>query len=174
MSPSKSAVPSKAAAKSVPKLADFLCFAIYSANLAYGRAYKPILDPLGLTYTQYIALVALWEEDNQTVSQLGERMFLESNTLTPILKKLESLGYLRRRRDSEDQRQDRDFGRGIGPVVDADRVAADDVTEFVRDHALQLVGIVGGVDQAGVDVDHLALRDEGVDLGILDEHDLDV
>lgn len=103
MSPSKP-VPSKAAPKSPPKLADFLCFAIYSANLAYGRAYKPILDPLGLTYTQYIALVALWEEDNQTVSQLGERMFLESNTLTPILKKLESLGYLRRRRDSDDER----------------------------------------------------------------------
>lgn len=91
-------------AQSAPKLADFLCFAIYSANLAYGRAYKPILDPLGLTYTQYIALVALWEEDNQTVSQLGERMFLESNTLTPILKKLESLGYLRRRRDTDDER----------------------------------------------------------------------
>jgi DNA-binding MarR family transcriptional regulator len=103
MSPSKS-VPPKASTKSVPKLADFLCFAIYSANLAYGRAYKPILDPLGLTYTQYIALVALWEEDDQTVSQLGERMFLESNTLTPILKKLESLGYLRRRRDSDDER----------------------------------------------------------------------
>jgi DNA-binding MarR family transcriptional regulator len=104
MSPPKPAVPSKAAAKSMPKLADFLCFAIYSANLAYGRAYKPILDPLGLTYTQYIALVALWEEDGQTVSQLGERMFLESNTLTPILKKLESLGYLSRRRDSDDER----------------------------------------------------------------------
>ncbi|MGB3446392.1 MAG: MarR family transcriptional regulator [Xanthobacteraceae bacterium] len=104
MSSPKPAVPSKAAAKSMPKLADFLCFAIYSANLAYGRAYKPILDPLGLTYTQYIALVALWEEDGQTVSQLGERMFLESNTLTPILKKLESLGYLRRRRDSDDER----------------------------------------------------------------------
>lgn len=107
MSPSKAApakaAPSKAP-KAVPKLADFLCFAIYSANLAYGRAYKPILDPLGLTYTQYIALVALWEEDDQTVSQLGERMFLESNTLTPILKKLESLGYLRRRRDSDDER----------------------------------------------------------------------
>lgn len=107
MNPSKAApakaAPSKAP-KAVPKLADFLCFAIYSANLAYGRAYKPILDPLGLTYTQYIALVALWEEDDQTVSQLGERMFLESNTLTPILKKLESLGYLRRRRDSDDER----------------------------------------------------------------------
>jgi DNA-binding MarR family transcriptional regulator len=88
-----------------PKLADFLCFAIYSANLAYGRAYKPILDKLGLTYTQYIAIVALWEQDNQTVSSLGEKLFLESNTLTPILKKLEGMGYLRRQRDTTDERQ---------------------------------------------------------------------
>jgi len=88
-----------------PKLADFLCFAIYSANLAFGRAYKPILKKLGLTYTQYITIVALWEEDNQTVSGLGEKLFLESNTLTPILKKLETMGYLTRRRDPEDERQ---------------------------------------------------------------------
>ena len=88
-----------------PKLADFLCFAVYSANLAYGRAYKPILEKLGLTYTQYIAIVALWEEDNQTVGGLGEKLLLESNTLTPILKKLERLGYVRRRRDSADERQ---------------------------------------------------------------------
>ena len=88
-----------------PKLADFLCFAIYSANLAYGRAYKPILEELGLTYTQYIAIVALWEDDNQTVTGLGEKLFLESNTLTPILKKLEALGYLRRQRDPADERQ---------------------------------------------------------------------
>jgi DNA-binding MarR family transcriptional regulator len=91
--------------KSNPRLADFLCFAIYSANLAYGRAYKPILEELGLTYTQYIAIVALWEEDNQTVSGLGEKLFLESNTLTPILKKLEGMGYLRRQRDPADERQ---------------------------------------------------------------------
>ena len=88
-----------------PRLADFLCFAIYSANLAYGRAYKPILEGLGLTYTQYIAIVALWEQDNQTVSGLGEQLFLESNTLTPILKKLEGMGYLRRQRDPTDERQ---------------------------------------------------------------------
>ena len=88
-----------------PRLADFLCFAIYSANLAYGRAYKPILEELGLTYTQYIAIVALWEQDHQTVSGLGEKLFLESNTLTPILKKLEAMGYLTRRRDPEDERQ---------------------------------------------------------------------
>src|SRR5690242_13297831 len=88
-----------------PRLADFLCFAVYSANLAFGRAYKPILDELGLTYPQYIAIVALWEEDDQTVSGLGEKLFLESNTLTPILKKLETMGYLGRRRDPADERQ---------------------------------------------------------------------
>jgi DNA-binding MarR family transcriptional regulator len=88
-----------------PKLQKYLCFAVYSANLAFGRAYKPILDPLGLTYTQYIALVALSDEDDQTVGVLGERLFLESNTLTPILKKLESMGYLRRQRDPADERQ---------------------------------------------------------------------
>ena len=88
-----------------PRLADFLCFAVYSANLAFGRAYRPILDELGLTYTQYIVIVALWEEDDQTVSGLGEKLFLESNTLTPILKKLEAMGYLTRRRDPQDERQ---------------------------------------------------------------------
>jgi DNA-binding MarR family transcriptional regulator len=87
------------------RLADFLCFAIYSANLAYGRAYKQGLEELGLTYPQWIAIVALWEQDDQTVSELGDKMFLESNTLTPILKKLEVMGYLRRQRDPADERQ---------------------------------------------------------------------
>ena len=86
-------------------LADYLCFAIYSANLAYSRAYKRGLEELGLTYPQWIALVSLWEQGDQTVSELGEKMFLESNTLTPILKKLESMGYLRRQRDPADERQ---------------------------------------------------------------------
>lgn len=100
-----------------PRLADFLCFAVYSANLAFGRAYKPILEELGLTYTQYIAIVSLWEEDNQTVRGLGETLFLESNTLTPILKKLEALGYLTRQRDPADERHVRvrltDAGRRL-------------------------------------------------------------
>ena len=87
------------------KLSDFLCFAVYSANLAFGKAYKTILEELGLTYTQYITIIALWEEDNQTVGSLGEKLFLESNTLTPILKKLEAMGYLHRQRDPEDERQ---------------------------------------------------------------------
>ena len=96
--------PEKTAALDL-KLSDFLCFAVYSSNLAFGKAYKPMLERLGLTYTQYITLVALWEEDNQTVGSLGEKLFLESNTLTPILKKLEAMGYLQRQRDPEDERQ---------------------------------------------------------------------
>ncbi|WP_321918051.1 MULTISPECIES: MarR family transcriptional regulator [unclassified Paraburkholderia] len=86
-------------------LADYLCFAVYSTNLTFGKAYKPILDELGLTYPQFIAIIALWEQDNQTVSGLGEKVFLESNTLTPMLKKLEAMGYVERRRDPEDERQ---------------------------------------------------------------------
>jgi DNA-binding MarR family transcriptional regulator len=87
------------------RLSDFLCFAVYSANLAFGRAYKPLLEKLGLTYTQYITVVALWEQSPQTVGSLGEKLFLESNTLTPILKKLEEMGYVRRQRDPADERQ---------------------------------------------------------------------
>ncbi|KPG96006.1 MarR family transcriptional regulator [Pseudomonas sp. RIT-PI-q] len=86
------------------KLSEFLCFAVYSTNLAFGKAYAPLLKQLGLTYTQYITIVALWEEDNQTVSSLGEKLFLESNTLTPILKKLEAMSYLKRQRDPADER----------------------------------------------------------------------
>ncbi|WP_248323580.1 MarR family winged helix-turn-helix transcriptional regulator [Caballeronia sp. Sq4a] len=88
-----------------PSLSNFLCFAVYSANLAFGKAYKPILEELGLTYTQYITIIALWEEDDQTVGRLGEKLFLESNTLTPILKKLEAMGYVQRQRDPADERQ---------------------------------------------------------------------
>lgn len=88
-----------------PKLSKYLCFAVYSANLAFGRAYKPILDAVGLTYTQYITMVALSEQSDQTVGALGEKLFLESNTLTPILKKLEQAGYVSRNRDPADERQ---------------------------------------------------------------------
>jgi DNA-binding MarR family transcriptional regulator len=87
------------------KLAEFLCFAIYSANLTFGKAYKPILDALGLTYTQYITVIALYEQSGQMVSELGDKLFLESNTLTPILKKLEGMGYVTRQRSPADERQ---------------------------------------------------------------------
>ncbi|GAA3845282.1 MarR family transcriptional regulator [[Pseudomonas] carboxydohydrogena] len=105
MTPAKTAAGKASSDRPNPRLEDFMCFAVYSANLAFGRAYKPILEKLGLTYTQYIAIVALWEQDNQTVGGLGEKLFLESNTLTPILKKLEELGYVQRKRDPADERQ---------------------------------------------------------------------
>jgi MarR family transcriptional regulator, organic hydroperoxide resistance regulator len=86
-------------------LDDFLCFAIYSANLAVNRLNKPVLDELGLTYLQYIVLVALYEHDDQTVGGLGDKLFLDSSTLTPLLKRLEAMGHLTRQRDPEDERQ---------------------------------------------------------------------
>jgi MarR family transcriptional regulator, organic hydroperoxide resistance regulator len=87
------------------KLGEFLCFAIYSANLSISRAYKPLLDELGLTYPQLLVLAALYDEDDRTVGSLGEKLFLDSSTLTPVLKRMERAGYLTRQRDPEDERQ---------------------------------------------------------------------
>ena len=89
----------------LPKLDDFLCFAIYSANLAVNRVYKPLLDELGLTYPQYIVLVALYKQDAQTVGGLGDKLFLDSSTLTPLLKRMEAMGHLTRQRNPEDERE---------------------------------------------------------------------
>ena len=82
-----------------------LCFALYSASLTMTKVYKPLLKSLGLTYPQYLALLVLWERDNITVSELGERLYLDSGTLTPLLKRLESVQLLRRERSAEDERQ---------------------------------------------------------------------
>ena len=87
------------------RLEDFLCFAMYSANLAINRLYKPLLDQLGLTYPQYLVLAALYDEDNQTVGNLGDKLFLDSSTLTPLLKRMEKAGYLSRQRNPGDERQ---------------------------------------------------------------------
>jgi MarR family transcriptional regulator, organic hydroperoxide resistance regulator len=86
-------------------LANMVCFAVYSAGHAFTRAYKPLLDALGLTYPQYLVMVVLWEQDGQTVGAIGERLKLDSSTLTPLLKRLEAAGYVRRERDPEDERQ---------------------------------------------------------------------
>ncbi len=86
------------------KLDTFICFAVYTAGHAFNRVYKPLLDELGLTYPQYLAMVCLWEENGQTVGGLGEKLFLESSTLTPLLKRLETAGYIRRERSSKDER----------------------------------------------------------------------
>jgi len=82
-----------------------LCFALYSASLAMTKAYKPLLDPLGLTYPQYLVMLVLWESDGITVSQLGDRLKLDSGTLTPLLKRLESGGLIQRLRDAADERR---------------------------------------------------------------------
>src|SRR3954470_15640374 len=82
-----------------------LCFALYSASLAMTKIYKPLLAPLGLTYPQYLVMLALWEQDGVTVGALGERLALDSGTLTPLLKRLEVQGLVGRRRDPGDERR---------------------------------------------------------------------
>ncbi len=82
-----------------------LCFALYSTSLAMTKLYKPLLDELGLTYPQYLAMLVLWEKDRLTVSELGERLSLDSGTLTPLLKRLEASGFVSRLRDVEDERR---------------------------------------------------------------------
>ncbi|SKA40787.1 DNA-binding transcriptional regulator, MarR family [Enhydrobacter aerosaccus] len=86
-------------------VSDMLCFAIYSAGHAFNRVYKPLLEKLDLTYPQFLVMVALWNEDDRTVGSLGEALLLESSTLTPLLKRLETMGLLTRRRDPADERQ---------------------------------------------------------------------
>ena len=86
-------------------LDDQLCYAIYSAGIAIQRAYKPLLDTLGLTYPQYLVLNVLWREDGQTVGGIAEQLALESSTLTPLLKRLEAGGLVVRTRNPENERQ---------------------------------------------------------------------
>ena len=86
-------------------LNEFLCFALHSTAQAIGRANKPMLEKIGLTYPQYLVMIVLWKEDNRTVSAIGEKLFLESSTLTPLLKRLEGLGHVRRTRSGTDERQ---------------------------------------------------------------------
>lgn len=82
-----------------------LCFALYSASLAMTKLYKPLLEALGLTYPQYLVLLVLWEQDGITVSALGERLHLDSGTLTPLLKRMEQADLLDRKRSTEDERR---------------------------------------------------------------------
>ena len=93
------------------KLDNQLCFAVYSASLAMTKAYKPLLSELGLTYPQYLVLLVLWEQDGLQVSELGERLTLDSGTLTPLLKRMEASGWVTRERDA---RLSRASGEGRG------------------------------------------------------------
>jgi MarR family transcriptional regulator, organic hydroperoxide resistance regulator len=82
-----------------------LCFALYGASLALTRTYKPLLEPLGLTYPQYLVMMVLWEQDHLAVKALGQKLGLDSGTLSPLLKRLEQADYVIRRRDAKDERQ---------------------------------------------------------------------
>jgi DNA-binding MarR family transcriptional regulator len=87
------------------RLNEMLCFTVYSTAHAFNRVYKPLLDALKLTYPQYLVMMALWERDGVTVKWIGEQLHLDSGTLTPLLKRLESAGLIRRARDAADERQ---------------------------------------------------------------------
>jgi DNA-binding MarR family transcriptional regulator len=87
------------------RLDNQICFAVYSAAHAFNRVYKPLLDRLGLTYPQYLVMLVLWERDNIPLKEIGERLFLDSGTLTPLLKRLEAAELLKRTRSTVDERQ---------------------------------------------------------------------
>ena len=86
------------------KLDNQICFPLYAASRLIVQAYRPYLDRLGITYLQYLTLMVLWEKDGSAVSEIGERLMLDSGTLTPVLKRLESDGVIKRRRDRDDDR----------------------------------------------------------------------
>jgi DNA-binding MarR family transcriptional regulator len=86
-------------------LGNQICFAVYSTAHAFNRVYKPLLDRLGLTYPQYLVMLVLWERDDVPLKDIGEKLFLDSGTLTPLLKRLEASGLIKRTRSTEDERQ---------------------------------------------------------------------
>ena len=86
-------------------LGNQICFAVYSTAHAFNRVYKPLLDRLGLTYPQYLVMLVLWERDDVPLKDIGEKLFLDSGTLTPLLKRLEASGLVKRTRSTEDERQ---------------------------------------------------------------------
>ncbi|WP_342315818.1 MarR family transcriptional regulator [Lysobacter sp. FW306-1B-D06B] len=92
-------------AKNLLHLDEQLCFALYSTGLALNKVYRKLLSPLGLTYPQYLVMLVLWERDGLSVSEIGEKLFLDSATLTPLLKRLEASGLVTRTRASRDERQ---------------------------------------------------------------------
>lgn len=97
--------PLSASQHSMLQLDNQLCFALYSASLAMTKVYKPLLDAIGLTYPQYLVMLVLWEHDGLIVSEIGDRLRLDSGTLTPLLKRLETSGLLTRRRATDDERR---------------------------------------------------------------------
>jgi MarR family transcriptional regulator, organic hydroperoxide resistance regulator len=105
MPPTKTSVRSAASPSNGLLLDHQLCFALYAASLAMTRLYQPLLAKLGLTYPQYLVMLVLWQQDAVSVSHLGERLGLDSGTLTPLLKRMQASGLLARQRDTQDERR---------------------------------------------------------------------
>lgn len=118
----------------------FICFSLYAASHAFSRVYKPLLDAIGLTYPQYLVMVVLWEHDDRTVGSIGDALSLDSNTLTPLLKRLQNAGLVDRTRDKADERQV--------------RIRLTDAGRVLRQRALSIPPCIGeatGLDAAGLD-----------------------
>lgn len=124
-----------------------LCFDIYALQQAFGRLYKPLLDPLGLTYPQYLVMVVIWDSAPLNVGQIGHRLGLESSTLTPLIKRLEGAGLVSRKRDHEDERrvQVHLTDAGLALMADASDVPArvEAATELDRDEIKDLRSTLG-------------------------------
>ena len=120
----------KKPADQILHLENQVCFALYSTSLAMTKTYKPMLDAIGLTYPQYLVMLVLWEEDGLTVSEIGERLFLDSGTLTPLLKRMEAIGLLARQRDTEDERRVRVKLTAAGNSL---RAKATDIPSCIQD-----------------------------------------
>lgn len=116
--------------KTMPLLVDQqLCFALYSANLAMNKVYRQLLSQLDITYPQYLVMLVLWQKDDVTVSEIGEQLFLDSATLTPLLKRLESAGLINRQRTRQDERQ---VAVTLTEVGQALRARAEAIPEAVK------------------------------------------
>ena len=120
-----------------------LCFALYSASHAFNRLYRPLLDAIGLTYPQYLVMTVLWHRDGLSVGALGDQLLLESNTLTPMLKRLETLGFISRSRAAADERQVMvtltERGRALEAEAASIPACVQSATGLDRDEAIRLL-----------------------------------
>lgn len=132
-----------------PVLDEQLCFALYSTSLAMMRVYRGLLPKLGLTYPQYLVMMVLWEQDQLTVSDIGERLFLDSATLTPLLKRMEAQGLVQRARARSDERQ----------VI----ISLTEQGNALRKEAASVMPAVGKATKCSLD-EVVALRDQLVGL----------
>jgi len=114
------------------KLDNQVCFSLYAASREIIKLYKPFLDKFNLTYTQYIAMLVLWEDEKSTVKDIGRRLHLDSGTLTPLLKKIESMGLIKRYRDVNDDRV------VIVELTEQGRILKDEVTEVPKEMACKI------------------------------------